>query len=65
MEKALRVVTSNPADALKLSSKGYIEKGRDADIVLLDKNTLGIDTVIALGKIMVAGNKPSVRATFE
>ena len=65
MEKALRVVTSNPADALKLSSKGYIEKGRDADIVLLDKNTLGIDTVIALGKIMVAGNKPIVRGTFE
>ena len=65
MEKALKVITSNPADALKLLSKGYIEQGRDADLVLLDKNTLEIDTVIALGKTMVMGGKPIVRGTFE
>ncbi len=36
IEDALKVVTSNVADALKLKSKGRIEEGRDADLVLLD-----------------------------
>lgn len=65
MEKALKAITSNPADVLKLSNKGYIEEGRDADIVLLNKNNLEIDTVIALGRIMVLEGKPVIKGTFE
>ena len=65
MDTALRVITANPADALKLSNKGYIEKERDADIVILDKNTLEIETVIAMGKTMVSKGKPVVKGTFE
>ena len=62
---ALRVITANPADILKLSNKGYIEKGRDADIVILDKETLEIETVIALGETMVLGKKAIIKGTFE
>lgn len=65
MDIALRVITANPADALKLSNKGYIKKERDADIVILDKNTLEIETVIAMGKTMVSKGKPVVKGTFE
>lgn len=65
MEKALRVITANPADILKLKDKGYIEKGRDADIVLLDADTFEIDTVIAKGKVMVQNKEAVVKGTFE
>jgi beta-aspartyl-dipeptidase (metallo-type) len=64
LEVAIRVITSNPATVLKLSQKGRIEAGRDADLVLLDAK-LGIDTVIAMGKVMVENGRPSVKGTFE
>lgn len=37
MEHALYVATCNPANILKLSQKGYIKQGYDADILLMDK----------------------------
>ncbi|MCM3124101.1 MULTISPECIES: beta-aspartyl-peptidase [unclassified Mesobacillus] len=64
LEVAIRVITANPAAVLKLSQKGRIETGRDADLVLLDKD-LEIDTVIAMGKVMVENKVPLVRGTFE
>lgn len=36
LEVAIQVATSNPADILKLTGKGYIKEGFDADILLLD-----------------------------
>ena len=36
LEIALQVATSNPADILKLTGKGYIKEGFDADILILD-----------------------------
>jgi beta-aspartyl-dipeptidase (metallo-type) len=64
LEVAIRVITSNPAAVLKLSQKGRVEAGRDADLVLLDEK-LEIDTVIAMGKVMVVDRVPLVRGTFE
>jgi beta-aspartyl-dipeptidase (metallo-type) len=64
LDAAIRVITANPATVLKLSQKGRIETGRDADLVLLDKD-LEIDTVIAMGKVMVENKVPLVRGTFE
>lgn len=52
MPSALRVITSNPADILKLNKKGYIKEGKDADIVLLNKDNFTIDKVISMGKIL-------------
>jgi len=65
IEIAIRVITSNPADIYKLNRKGYIETGKDADIVLLDKDTLNIDTVIAMGRVMINSKEVKVKGTFE
>lgn len=63
---ALKPLTSTVADVLKLSkSKGRIKEGLDADIILMDKDTLLIDTVIAKGRIMVLSGKPVVYGNFE
>lgn len=65
LDKALQVITSNPAKHLKLIDKGSISAKKDADIVILAKETLSIDTVIARGRLMVQNSKPLVRGTFE
>ncbi|MFP3511977.1 beta-aspartyl-peptidase [Peribacillus simplex] len=65
LETALKVITTNPAQVLKLSSKGSIQTGKDADIVLLQKDTLTIDTVIARGQVMVERMVPLIKGTFE
>ncbi|WP_082232249.1 beta-aspartyl-peptidase [Halobacillus massiliensis] len=62
---ALKLITSNPARILGLQNKGKIEESKDADMVLLDETTLEIDTVIAMGQIMVQQKKPMVTGTFE
>lgn len=46
---AIKVITSNVADHLKLNGKGRIIKDADADIVLLTKDLI-IDSVISGGK---------------
>lgn len=65
LEVAIRAITCNPARILKLKNKGKIEIGFDADLCLLDKETLDIDTVIAKGKIMVKNKEVIVYGTFE
>lgn len=65
IEQALQVITSNPAQVLKLEHKGTIQKGKDADLVLLDKTTFEIQTVIAMGQIMVQDGILIVKGIFE
>jgi beta-aspartyl-dipeptidase (metallo-type) len=65
LEDVLQVVTSNVAHILKLENKGLIEKGKDADILLLDKGSLEIDTVIAKGKILMKNKQVLIKGTFE
>ncbi len=65
IETAIKVITSNPAKNLKLHNKGGLEAGMDADIVMVDKNTLEIDTVIAMGKIMMSNKEILVKGLFE
>ncbi|MTI71314.1 MAG: beta-aspartyl-peptidase [Firmicutes bacterium] len=65
IEDALRVITSNPAEIFKLKNKGYIEEKKDADIVILDKENLDIDTVIARGNLMIDKKEIIIKGTFE
>lgn len=65
LEIVLRAVTSNPAKILKLENKGQIKTGLDADLCLLEKDTLTIDTVIARGQKMVEHGEVKVFGTFE
>lgn len=64
-EKAIKTITSNPASLLKLNGKGRIRKNCDADLCLLDKSTLEINTVLAKGKIMMLNKEIKVHGTFE
>ena len=65
IEQAIKVITSNVAEFLKLDNKGRVEEGRDADCVIVNKDSLEIDTVIAKGKIVVKNGKASIKSTFE
>ena len=58
-------MTANPADLLKLSSKGRIAPGKDADLVLVEENSLRVHTVLARGQIMVQEGVPCKKGTFE
>ncbi len=51
LETALKVLTSNPADILKLNQKGRIAVGKDADLVFIDDKR--IYHVVAMGKFMM------------
>jgi beta-aspartyl-dipeptidase (metallo-type) len=53
LEIALQVATSNPADILKLTGKGHIEAGFDADILIMDAS-FNIIHLMANG-VMVKG----------
>lgn len=65
IENAIRVITSNVAEHLKLKTKGKLKIGLDADIVLVNENDFNIDTVIAKGRMMVHENKILVKGLFE
>lgn len=65
MEDALKVITLNPASILGLPAKGKLETGRDADLVMMDPQTLKISRVIALGREMVRNGEPLIKGTFE
>ena len=65
LELAVKGITSNPAGILKLGSKGHIKAGFDADICLLEEDTLELHTVLAKGRIMVQDKKQQVFGTFE
>lgn len=65
LEIALRAITYNPAKILKLAQKGRIAPGMDADLCLLNKDTLDVETVIAKGKVMVDKKDVKVWGTFE
>ena len=64
LETMLPAFTSNPARLLRLSNKGRIAAGADADLVALDA-TGGADTVIIRGAVHVRGGKAVRRGTFE
>jgi len=61
---ALKTITKNPAEILKLKTKGRIEENYDADLVLLDSN-LNIKYVIANGHVMLKNGTLVRKGTFE
>jgi beta-aspartyl-dipeptidase (metallo-type) len=63
-EQALQLVTSTPAERLKLKRKGYIQVGNDADIVLLDSANR-IVHLVAGGELMIEDGKMLRKGTFE
>lgn len=65
IEVAISLITSNPAVIYGLKKKGFLKEGYDADMVLVDKNTLEIDTVIAKGQILKREGRNLRKGAFE
>lgn len=65
LEQAIKVITSNPASILKLKGKGRVEVNYDADLVLLEEETLSIDSVMAKGQMMIEHGEIIKYGTFE
>ncbi len=63
-DKALKPLTSNVADIHKLANKGYIKKGNDADLIIVDKDKLSLESVIAKGKFL-KNKKELKKGVFE
>jgi beta-aspartyl-dipeptidase (metallo-type) len=64
LEKAVKVVSTNVAAILKLKNKGKIEIGKDADLVILDKD-YAISDLIARGELMTRDYKLLKKGTYE
>jgi len=64
LEMVLPLVTSNPADCLKLDDKGHLRPGCEADIIVMDRRSLDIREVIARGKRMVANGSLAFRERY-
>ena len=64
LETVLPAFTSNPAQLLRLSRKGALATGNDADIVILDEQQR-VQTALVRGKIHVQDGTAVQRGTFE
>lgn len=65
MEKALRVVSTNVADHLRLEGKGRIASGGDGDLLLLRQEDLSLHSVVAKGRILMREGSLLKKGLFE
>lgn len=65
LETALQTITSSVADHLRLTRKGRVREGNDADLVLVSPDTLEIQSVVALGQVMLRDGELLVKGSFE
>jgi len=65
LEDVLKMVTSNPAKKAGIyQSKGSIEEGKDADLLILSSD-LKIESVMAKGQMMIHQGEVLAKGTFE
>jgi beta-aspartyl-dipeptidase (metallo-type) len=64
LERVLPAFTSNPARLLRLSRKGRLTPGSDADLVVLNEEG-GVRDVMARGRWHVVEGRSTVRGLFE
>jgi len=62
---ALKAVTANPAAVLKLPNKGTLATGNDADLLLLDRDSLALTSVMAKGDWCLRDGELLKKGTFE
>jgi len=63
LDKALKVLTSNPANILKLKNKGQVAINKDADLVFLNGDE--IYHVVAMGEFMMKERKILKKGSYE
>jgi beta-aspartyl-dipeptidase (metallo-type) len=64
LQDALNLFSVNPASFYKLNQKGEIKVGRDADIILFDKDYNLTDS-FAMGQMMMSDKKLVAKGTFS
>lgn len=65
LEEILKLITLNPAKRAGIDrSKGSLEEGKDADLLILNKD-LEIESVLAKGQMMIHQGEILVKGTFE
>ena len=64
LEQAIKVVTTNVADVLRLEAKGRIAIQKDADLVLIDED-YNIVHLCAMGNMMIKNKQLLKRGTYE
>jgi len=64
LQDAIRLFSTNPATFYKLNHKGEIRVGKDADLVLLDKDYNLTDS-FAMGRMMMSDRKLIAKGTFS
>jgi beta-aspartyl-dipeptidase (metallo-type) len=64
IEQAVRLFSTNPAGFYKLTGKGEIRPGKDADLIFLDKD-FNLTDSLAMGRRLMAEEKLLARGTFR
>jgi beta-aspartyl-dipeptidase (metallo-type) len=64
LETSLKVLTSNVASILKLTNKGFISPGMDADLLFLDSGMKMVH-LLAMGKCVVKDGLVIKKGTYE
>ena len=64
LEDVLSSLTANVAQLLRLSQKGRVRVGADADLVVLDSD-YSVSNVMALGQWHMLNKDLIVKGTFE
>jgi len=65
MSTALACITKNPANVLGLKQKGRLESGADADLVVMDKSTLEIESVMSRGNWLKKEKTQVAKTAFD
>ena len=64
IEDIVPAMTSNVAELLKLRSKGWLRRGNDADLVVLDSQ-FDVQHVMARGRWHVRNQRAVISGTYE
>lgn len=64
LQETIKLFSTNPATFYKLNQKGEIKVGKDADLVLLDKDYYLTDS-FAMGRMMMSDKKLIAKRTFS
>jgi beta-aspartyl-dipeptidase (metallo-type) len=64
LERALALITSNPARVLKLHGKGALRVGHDADVVVMSKRDLEVREVLGRGRRLVRDGRFAIQERF-
>ena len=65
LERVLPFFTANPASFYGFHNKGNLVEGADADLLLCEKEGLGLNSVMVNGKWLMKSGELLARSTFE